>query len=222
MWSLASAGLAINGAGNVDNPGCPPTNLWGETDPKEKGLVYKVSQGLCATNIESAITSFLGVIAILQLVAVNCLDTLNINAICGAGATGMLAGAAGISQAATGIWLVCDELQQEPIHKLVTAVRGIDSKTGLITNSMTGDSGSVFGRRLAVVRNSAEDLKQRFETPEDAWKSIGYDLNNASAVFRKAGLPEPDFKAFASLVEEPEAIKEGIAGLFGTQQTCSD
>jgi hypothetical protein len=223
MWTLASAGLAINGAGNVNDPGCPPTNLWGETDPKLKGIVYKVSQGLCAVNIESAITSFLSVIAILQLIAVNCLDTLNIRAICGAGATGIFAGAAGISQAATGLWLACDELQTEPIHTLITAVRGIDSQTGLLTNVITGDSGSgmAIGRRLAAVRDSVEDLKSRFATPEDAWKSIGYDLNNASAVFRKVGLPEPDFKAFASLVEEPESAAEGSAGLFGSQQTCS-
>jgi len=226
MWSLASAGLAINDAGNVNNPGCPPTNLWGETDPKLKGIVYEVSQGQCAVNIESVITSFLGVIAILQLVAVNCLDTLNIRAICGAGVAGIFAGASGIAQAGTGLWLVCDTLQTEPIHTLITAVRGIDAQTGLITNTMTGDSSGVFGRRLAEAeghaRNSIEDLKKRFATPEDAWKSIGYDMNNASAAFRKVHLPEPDFEAFASLVEEPEASGEGGAGLFGSQQTCSD
>lgn len=37
--------------------------------------------------------------------------------------------------------------------------------------------------------------------------SIGYDLNNASSVFRKTGLPKADLQKFASLVEEPEAVR---------------
>jgi len=218
MWSLASAGLSINAAGNVNDPSCPPKNLFGNTDPKLKGIVYDISEASCAIDVESAITSFLSVIAVLQLVAVNCVDTLNIKAICGAGIDGVFAGSAGVAQAATGLYLVCNKLQDEPIHTLVTAVRGVDQSTGILTNTMTGGR----GRRLTAVEDSVADLKRRFKTPEEAFMSIGYDLNNASAVFRKAGLPEPDFKAFASLVEEPETIKDGGAGLFGSDRTCSD
>mmetsp|Transcript_34522 Transcript_34522/g.87668 ORF Transcript_34522/g.87668 Transcript_34522/m.87668 type:complete len:715 (+) Transcript_34522:72-2216(+) len=223
MWNLAYAALAINAAGNRNGPGCPPMNLFGEENPKVKGIVYEVSEGSCAVNIESAITSFLLVIAQLELIAVNCVDTLNVRAICGAGIDGIFAAAAGIAQAATGIWLACDTLQREPIKSLVTLARGIDINSGLITNAQTGN----MGRRLSALQGfqmeGVEELKRRFATPEEAWMSLGYDLDNASAPFRQAGLSEVDVRALAELVSESPAAAEdkGIGGLFGSQSTCN-
>jgi len=223
MWNLAYAALAINAAGNRNGPSCPPANLFGEENPKVKGIVYEISEGSCAVDIESAITSFLLVIAQLELIAVNCVDTLNVRAICGAGIDGIFAAAAGIAQAATGIWLACDTLQREPIKSLVTLARGIDINSGLITNAQTGN----MGRRLSALQGfqmeGVEELKRRFATPEEAWMSLGYDLDNASAPFRQAGLSEVDVRALAELVSEAPAAAEdkGISGLFGSQSTCS-
>mmetsp|Transcript_103301 Transcript_103301/g.258994 ORF Transcript_103301/g.258994 Transcript_103301/m.258994 type:complete len:673 (-) Transcript_103301:228-2246(-) len=221
MWNLADAGLAINQAANELNPACPVQDV----RKSPEGLLLKatglasaaqdMSQGLCAINIEAAIGFFFQVMHQISLAVVNCADTLNLGAMCSAGVTSLLAGGTGIATTGTAIWTACDTAMTKEGKRLQKL---------LSTQTESEETNAVFNvaaRRLGS-HSSVEDLKRRFATPEEAWMSIGYDLNNASAVFRRVGLPAPDLKAIASLVEEPEAVKGGGGGLFGGHRTCSD
>merc|ERR1712151_125135 len=158
----------------------------------------------------------------IQLAVVNCADTLNIGAICGSGVSAMMAGLDGIAKAGAGMWLACDTAQKKWIKQPLNLVRNVDKNTGIVTGLMGGaggfSNGDVLGRRLAtedlqdIADANIAELQKRFATPEDAFKSIGFDMDDADAPWRDLKLPEVDMAKLASLVEEPSHTE---AGLFG-------
>mmetsp|Transcript_157425 Transcript_157425/g.504989 ORF Transcript_157425/g.504989 Transcript_157425/m.504989 type:complete len:622 (+) Transcript_157425:62-1927(+) len=247
MWALASAALSIDSAGNVTGPRCPVKNvLTGSTKPSDS-LLYTVPEALCTVDVSGAIVGFLSAMTYIELAVVNCVDTINLGAICASGLTGLAAASAGVAQAGTGLWLACDLGQKKIIKKPLNLVRGIDVKTGWVTSLMSGGSSGVpsspLGRRLAAVadehmakvqhqfetpeeafKSQAEEhiakLKRQFKTPEDAFKSIGYNMDDTSAPWRSLKEPEVDLQKLSSLVEERSQHTEG--GIFGSSDTCSN
>lgn len=186
MWNLASFAFAINEMGNQEQSrSCPPTDLFGKSN--KHGLGYEISQGFCTIDVTASITAILQLAVVLQLIAVNCLDVLNIPAICGGGIVALFAGASGIAQAAAGISMACDTFQKQPLKKIINLARGIDQRTGLVTDLMTGGGGAGgvsfdLGRRLQAAwqDEDIQKLKERFATPEDAFKSLGIDISNST------------------------------------------
>lgn len=184
MWSLAGFAMNINSLGSQKTGGtCPPKDmLFGTSNKKLPG--YQISEGFCTLDITGSITSMLQMVVAIELLSVNCLDVLNVRAICGAGITGMFAGASGIAQASTGVWMACDKFQTRSLKKIINLARGVDQRTGIARAVATSFN---LGRRLSPVAHpldvdeDVQELKRQFETPEAAFMSIGIDLNNATS-----------------------------------------
>jgi len=164
---------------------------------------------------------------------VNCIDTLNIGAICGAGITGLMQASVGVAKAGAGLYIACDIAQKKPIKHTVNLARNIDTATGgmlsgLMGGSESGDSGaSPFGRRLSedqqlmvsIVEENIKELQKRFDTPHDALRSIGIDLEDKHAPWRNAtapGMPNMnELQGLAELLQKPKKTQS----LFGGE-TC--
>lgn len=238
MWALASAAMAINSLGNQEEGGsCPPKNFLTGSERPSNNILYKVPQALCTVDVTSALLSFFGAATYIQLAVVNCLDTLNLGAICGSGITGLLASSAGVAQAASGMYVACDVAQKKPIKKVINLGRTIDTSTnGMLSGLIFGSSSdggeanaSPFGRRLSedehlvlnVVEENIRELQQRFKTPQEALLSIGVDLEDKHAPWRNAtapGVPSlSDLTGLAELVQRQQPKK--TASLFGGE-TC--
>jgi len=228
-WGLADFALAINSAANPDmKPSCPPTNLKGGTN--FKGPIYTIKEQMCTVDIGSVLVAFFGTMTFAQLLAVTCTDTINLGAICGSGVTGSLAAAAGIVKTAAGMAVACDTAQKPIIHELLSVARELDVKTGYaITKLMRsmGDDGvdasvpATFGvRRLREAQIS--ELKAKYATPVDVWKSLGYDIEDPNAEWRRDAEPAPIPDHFLhAIIEEVEgrSVDAEEPGLLG-QRTC--
>mmetsp|Transcript_103959 Transcript_103959/g.298799 ORF Transcript_103959/g.298799 Transcript_103959/m.298799 type:complete len:599 (-) Transcript_103959:401-2197(-) len=225
MWSLAKAALYINSAadGNIGPMGkCPPTNMIGGT--KFKGPFYQMSQAYCAQNVGGILMSYSQAITFIQLAIVSCQDTLNLHAICGAGITAIMGSLAGIATTGSGLMLACDTFQDPLLKKALNAASKIDNLSGNSLSKILG-GGKALGRRLQegqelkaedIVDMSDEEMERHFKTPEAALKSIGIDLSDPNAEFRKGRPPMPNLKEVVSLVDEGPEHK-----LFGSASTCS-
>merc|ERR1719162_1332056 len=99
------------------------------------------------------------------------------------------------------MWLACDEAQTPILKKALEVADRIDGATdGMITDLLAGDaSTSNLGRRLAEAEDynlhgKVAELKKRYSSPEEIFASLGYDLNDDKAEFRKATPPRPAAK----------------------------
>jgi len=233
MWNLASASLAINAAANPDNgASCPPKNLFGSTDPWFKGKYYKIMQGFCTTDAAGAIVGFGTAIAQIMLTVVNCVDELNLRAICGAGFDGAATALAGIAQAGSGIWLSCDLFNHPLLKQLLKIATTFDNASGGgITNLIAGMSESL-GRRLnddekAKMRekmvfdheNDPFQMKKRWGSPHKVFQHLGYNLKNASAWWRDAAATlQKSPNDVLKLMEEPPQEKR--TSMLGANPMC--
>jgi len=167
--------------------------------------------------VEQVILNFFLVAVQMSYAFVNCADELNLGAMCSAAINSILAGAAGLSSSGTLIWSACDlGKRSEELEKSNGEVESSE-----FSNGQLSDASSLARRRLTELTRGRTDLKRRFATPEEAWMSIGYDLNNASAAFRNTNLPEVDLGSFASLVEEPETADGNDRDLLAGERVCS-
>jgi len=95
------------------------------------------------------------------------------------------------------------------------------------------DQAGNFGRRLSDAgeaqpsgEDAIEELKKQFATPEDAWRSIGYDFDDANAEWRKSH-PQMRPEELVSLLEEPAGTEQQVGarktgeGLLGGLQMCT-
>eukprot|EP00932_Pfiesteria_piscicida_P015846 SRR837773.2871.p2 GENE.SRR837773.2871~~SRR837773.2871.p2 ORF type:complete len:632 (-),score=248.05 SRR837773.2871:32-1852(-) len=228
MWALASAAMAINSAGNLEEGGaCPPKNFLTGSEKPSNSILYRVPQAMCTIDASSAILGFLSAATYIQLAVVNCIDTLNLGAICGAGITGMMAAASGVAKAGSGLYVACDIAQKKPLKRTINFARNVDTATGgmlssLMGGGMDGMEEVPFGRRLsddealmvAIAEEGIEELQKKFSSPHEALESIGIDLDNKNAPWRNATIPGMnvhDLKSFTALFDEPEKV----SSLFG-------
>jgi len=226
-WSIAALVFDIYDAAGTDGDGeCPPKNLLTGGE-RPKGLLYKLSVGLCNMHVSGALVSIFSIMIFAQLTAVTCTDELNLGAICGSGIVGILAGAAGISKAGTALWIACDVGQWPVLHNLVRLIRKVDMVSGnkitdLIRGMGSDDGGnSTFGRRLheSLEEESPRvaELKAKYDSPADVWKDLGFDLEDPNALWRSIH-KEQELRGedLANFVEEDESY----APLFGEAKTC--
>merc|ERR1719282_50270 len=127
----------------------------------------------------------------LQLMVVQCADELNLNAICGAGIDGLAAGMSAVVQAGSGANLACDEFQKPLLKTALDTASRLDTASGGRITDLLGDLGQSgnYGRRLdddggEDLNDDVKELRRRFKTPEEAFKSIGYDLSDPDAAWR--------------------------------------
>mmetsp|Transcript_22424 Transcript_22424/g.47786 ORF Transcript_22424/g.47786 Transcript_22424/m.47786 type:complete len:598 (+) Transcript_22424:97-1890(+) len=224
MWALASAALGINSAGNRGLGGsCPPENILTGSKHRGKSLLYTVPEGLCVTDVSQILVGFLGAITYMELAAVNCLDVLNVGAICGAGVTGVMTAMAGISQAAAGVWLACDVAQIPLFHKLLDIATVLDERTGnLLSKKLLGGSYDKKKRRLMErVENDIDDLKARFKTPDEAFMSIGFNLTDAEAEWRTKDVPPASDERLAEILQNKASEQPEVkSSLFSGSNIC--
>jgi len=206
-WSIAYLALNINsGKGN-----CPPKGF---------GLLKSVSQNLCNVDISSAITSFLTIILYVEWIVWQCTDEVHLPAMCGSGATAMLASMAGISKAASGLYTACDVAQRPLIGALIRIV-------GIVERVPTPN----FGRRLVedarervvsgLFEREIAQLKQDYQSPEEVFRSIGYDFTSVGAAWRR----EDKISASEVIVmpqdEPPASMASGLAALLASGGRCT-
>lgn len=229
LWSISDLAFALNSATNpnlgsmpVVGHSCPPRNLLGGT--KFKGPLYRIQEGFCTMDVAAVLVAILSMIALAQLMAVECTDELNLGAICGSGIDGVFTGAAGIAQTGAGVWLACDVAQTPLLHKLLEIAHAIDVHSGNKVSEMFNSIGNIGPSGLGSLRRLNEDrvaeLKQQFKRPEDVWLSMGFDLNDPNAAFRKVRRVLPD-EDILGLREEEQRKHEVAGGLFGASPTCS-
>merc|ERR1719204_127464 len=206
-WSIAYLALNINSAkGN-----CPAKGF---------GLLKQVSENLCNVDVSSVITGFLTIIVYIEWIMWQCTDEVNLPAICGSGATAMLASMAGISKAASGMYLACDVAQRPLISHLLRFVN-------IVEKVPTPN----FGRRLVeeardrvvsgLFEREIAQLKQDYQSPEEVFRSVGYDFNSVGAAWRQ----EPKISASDIIVmapdEPPATATSGLAALIAGGGRCA-
>mmetsp|Transcript_63422 Transcript_63422/g.160490 ORF Transcript_63422/g.160490 Transcript_63422/m.160490 type:complete len:620 (+) Transcript_63422:65-1924(+) len=219
-WFLAQAGLAISSASGHTGllGGCPPKNILGGQEVK--GPIYRWAEGYCAVDISSIISFLAATAAFLQFAVVNCADTLQLNVICGAAIAGVTAAGASVAQTATGLNLACDEFQKPALKGALEVGRSLDLQTD-------GALSAILGRRLGDlasdvgVEAEVAALKKRFASPEDVWRSIGMDLDDAHASWREVHISNPPSPSDVLGMLEEDKQSDDIVGLFGASQTCS-
>mmetsp|Transcript_142654 Transcript_142654/g.455927 ORF Transcript_142654/g.455927 Transcript_142654/m.455927 type:complete len:498 (-) Transcript_142654:317-1810(-) len=221
VWFLAQAGLSISSASGHTGllGGCPPKNMFG--GDKQKGPIYHWAQMYCAADVTGIITFLGAVAAFIQFAVVNCGDVLDLPVICGAAIAGSVAGAASTAQTVIGMQLACNEFQQEPLKKLVVTARAADMETG-------GAISHLLGRRLQHMYDEPvigiKALKKRYGSPEEVWKSIGFELGNLDKNLRQE-LKEHEHSVRLSSEDIESLLREAkpmtaTTGLFAQAEEC--
>jgi len=179
MWWLAQAGLAINAAANPKaSASC---HLAPKHGPKK---VRSYSEALCTVDVAGALFAFGEALMFIQYAVGHCGGRLDVQAMCGAGITGLVSSFAGFASSASAIYLACHELHHGLLNKF-TAAAASDS----FTNAL-GQEGN-FGRRLSEENEDkfpylpqgeagVKRLQERFKSPRDAWQSIGFNLTEVA------------------------------------------
>jgi len=218
-WWLAQFAIAVNDAANahVGNK-CPPRNIFGGKSPKD--IVYDVTQSYCTFDIGSAIFVFAEAIAFIQIAVVHCSDSFNEAAMCGGGISWLLGSLAGIAGSSASIHLSCGVFQGSIVH---SALRGAAAWDDFTDGGITKIVGEDLGRRLSMAKSwedKMEKTKARFETPEKAFMSLGFDITDKDAWWRHKSAPF--IKDILNLVGEPgsSTIKDFQKDM-AAQQTCS-
>jgi len=244
-WWLAQAGLALNAAANGNAGKSCDMGMLLKSDVFDKGKmgdakddVKQWAQASCAVDVAGAIFAFGQAIMFLQFAVVHCPDQLNTNALCGAGIDGMVSSLAGMASTISSFGLTCFKLGMQDGHKKKKAAVNLANALSKIFHTEKHNKLSTvpldlegnFGRRLsayddevtkiAAAYPSGEagiaELKKRFTSPQEAWKSIGYDFAEANAEWRKSS-PQRRAGDLVSLMEEPVATAEERSVLGGLQ-----
>jgi len=219
MWWLGMFAIAVNdGANKHVLAKCPPRNIFGGQSPKD--IVYETLQSYCTFAIGGAIFTFGQAIAFLQLAIVHCPDYLNENALCGAGVTLALAGMSGIAGSAGAIHIACDMFQKSIPHAVLGGLRSWDDWTD---GSITKIVGSNLGRRLEMAKTFEEGInqqKERFGTPYNLFKHLGYDLDAKNASW--VGTSSSFYKDFLNMAAQPKTQDaKDFHDKVVERQTCS-
>jgi len=240
-WWLAQAGIAINAAANKNaGASCPKTTLPPIYEKSKEAKNYIMAA--CSIDIAGAIFAFGQVIQYLQFAVSHCADQLNVNGLCGAGIDGMVSSLAGMFSSGPAFWISCMNLNLLKGSKRRKAELNMAEIASKITHTQKYNKVSLsalnqagnFGRRVSDEEtadlsgeDAIEEMKTRFATPEDAWKSIGYDFDDANAEWRKSR-PKLRPEELVSLLEEPPASTEQKVsaqatggGLLGGMQMCT-
>jgi len=219
LWYLADAGLAINAAANKNGgQSCPPRVFY--EGSRTTGVEYRRSKAFCAADVAGAIYGFLQAIYFLYFSAVHCLDMLDAAATCGAGVTGLMASLSGVAYSGTSMWLTCEELKREwPMPGA-----GSPLTKDMVQENVLGQSG-IGGRRLASEGAEAgvAQFKEKFMSVEEAFQSMGFNLNDRDAQYRKAQPEMPSPQDVIELLQQPasaESASQQENGLFGSQPLC--
>lgn len=217
-WNLAQAALAITSASGHTGllGGCPPRNIFG--GKRIKGPVYRWAEEYCAADVSSVITFFAAVVAYIDLAVINCGDVIDLRAICGAGIDGLFGSLSGIAQTAIGVDLTCKQFQSKGLKRLLRLGGTLDYASGGAVTALLGRRLQEVGDEMRVDRD-IEDLKKRFGSPEEVWKSMGIDLDDPDADFRKQPA-EADFSDFSGLMEKFEQERSNADSSVPSAQTC--
>mmetsp|Transcript_46933 Transcript_46933/g.135205 ORF Transcript_46933/g.135205 Transcript_46933/m.135205 type:complete len:595 (+) Transcript_46933:3-1787(+) len=213
-WAIAAVVMAFNSAVNENQPNsCPPRNIVNGTN-EPFGLLYKFSQGACAVDITTIISSLFVIAGFLQLITITCTDELNLESMCGAGITGTIAGAARIAAAAEVMWIGCDVGMTPEAKELEAELKAEEKK------AQREDILAQYGRRLSGMVGM-EDLKARYDSPADVWMELGYDFHDPHAVWRQF-VQETEVRAadLELFVPDEEEEAESYTALFGQQERC--
>jgi len=186
-WWLAQFSMSVNEAANPKQlKRCPPRNLIPGTTPG--GPVFEIFQSYCLFDIGAAIFAFSEALAFVQLAVVHCSNSLNANALCGAGLDFLLGSMGGIAGMAGGIHLACDKFQGDLLHSAIYGSRRFDDFSDGVLTKLLGNSLDTFGRRLQQARafeEKMDKLKKRFETPAHVFKHLNFDIEDTNATWRK-------------------------------------
>jgi len=195
-WWLAQAAIAINAA--VD-----PKEGASCKNPKflKKGSYHTYTELVCAVDVIGAVHGFFQVIEYILLAVTHCTDTMHLPAMCGAGIQGLISSITGSGESGIAVWLNCYKAQGWKLKR--TKVREIATQAAMNTRVNGLRQEGNFGRRLEEVEADIEELKKQYGTPEEAWKSLGFDFSDPDAAFRD--LPEAKIPAedLVSLMETP-------------------
>jgi len=210
-WALAALIQSFNSAINENMPNsCPPRNIVNGTNQPE-GLLYKFSQGACSLDVMTIISGFLSIAVFGQLMATTCTDELNLEAICGSGISGTFAGAVRIAAAGTAMWIGCDVGLTPEAKELEAELRKAEKEA---------QYAELMGRRLAN-SGAIQALKDRYESPAEVWKELGFDLEDPNALWRQyAKRREPRAEDFANFVPDEAGESSAYSALFGQTKTC--
>lgn len=187
-WFLAEAALAINSAANANaGASCASRDFAG-------GAAQELKQGFCAVDVAGAIYGFLQATYFILFSVAHCTDDLQTQALCGAGIDGVLSSLAAVVYAGSAMWLSCEELQEKwPRPPLAQ---------GPVESSALGNAGAASRRLHGAEQAPQRELKRSFSTPEDAWRSLGFELGDRGAEFRRARPRGPAAEEILALVEE--------------------
>jgi len=197
-WNIAALGFVLDSAVN-SNSSCKKKEVF-RGEPGVKGLIQSVRESLCTVDVAGVIVTLLTIIAFAELISVSCTNYLNMEALCASGLTGLAAAAAGIAQSGAALYIACDVAQRPLIKRAINGLSVMDTRIGkMLRRHKSNLGGALLGRRLRG--EDLPDLREVYATPADAWKSLGYDLDDPAAAFRQLDAREFD-AAWAFLDEE--------------------
>jgi len=196
-WLLAQVGLAINAA--VDPKAVASCDVQGNGG----------SQALCIVDAVGAISAFGEAVQYLKLTAAHCSDQFGVKTMCGAAINSTVSTFAGMQSSSSVLRLACRDY------------RGDEDASGFV--DFVADN---LAQQPVSLEQKLAELRARFSSPGEVWKSIGYDLDDQHAGFRSMQPYRPAIKDVVSLVEGAElatavAAKAISGDLFSSAQVCS-
>jgi len=214
-WALAQAGLAISASsGHTGFGGCPP-KLHKLKPFLPPGIIdekiTKYGNAYCVADAFGVLTFIAGVVSYISMATIQCSDVLNLDAFCTAGISGVIASTSAMVQASSGIYVACKEIVGSPfLLTLIETLRSLDDVTG---NKISSLVDPLLGRRLfeGAGGESIEALKREYDSPADVWKSIGFDLNDRDAEYRKQKVQYPSAAEQRDAFRDPESTASEFA-----------
>lgn len=181
VWSLAAAALAIDSAARKEGGTCPPKDLFTKKEEPNQRMSYKVPQAKCAADVGSIITSFFLTATFIQKTLVTCTDRLDLDVVCGQAITTTVSVMSLLVSSGSGLFLSCDQSTRKYITRL-----------GNVASQGLPVLGEAARRRLAeglggeaAAEAAVAELKASFSSPEEAFKSVGFDLSDPTALYHK-------------------------------------
>jgi len=96
-WSLGSVGIAISAAARDS---CPPSGT---------GLLHELTQSACAMDVGAVLYAFGRIAVFLALAVIHCTNELNLQALCAAGISALVAAAAALIVTGNAFFIACDK-----------------------------------------------------------------------------------------------------------------
>jgi hypothetical protein len=179
-WSIAEMGLEIDRVANADAGGvCNYAHL----HPNVTGNYSDLADGMCAKSVSEAIKNLLYLVTQLLLITISCTDTLKLNVICGSGITGLLGSLAGVARSGADIWLSCEQEQQDLMANIT--LWDFDHPNESDRRRLRENIDFETLKETFIGSRGESALKERFSSPAEVWKSLGYDIEDSRAEFRK-------------------------------------